>query len=502
MTLAYYVSGTHNKDSTFELFFRTPPFKGEFAVFAGLDQVLSYLQHFEFTDDQLEYVSTLLPSAPPDFFTYLRTLDLSLLTVSSIPPGTLVFPRVPLIIVSGPLALCQLLETTLLTLVNYPTLIATNAARFRLAAGDDATLLEFGLRRAQGPDGGFSASKYSCLGGFDGTSNVTAGWVERGITVSGTMAHSFVMSFKGWEGYRGEEDFRVDVVRVRDEIRKGTNEGELRAFTDYALCFKSGFLALIDTYDTINGLYNFVAVAIAMGRRGLKPIGVRLDSGDLAYFSCECRNIFDSFKLSYPEFHWWDGLQIVASNDINEGVLIALGKQEHRITAFGIGTNLVTCQAQPALGCVYKLVEIDGDPRIKLSQDVEKVLVPGRKKCYRLLGSDGRPLLDLMTMESEEPPTKGVRVLARHPFEEQKRCFITPSKVVELNQIIWKDGKSQVSYPTITEARNRLQEGVKNIRDDHLRYHNPTPYKVSVSDGLYKFLHRIWMEEAPVVELS
>lgn len=502
MSLAYFKSKSHLKQSTFELFFRKAPFKGEFCVFAGLDQVLSHLSNFKFTDDQLNYVRELLPEAGDDFFDYLRGLTCDDLEVTSVLPGALVFPRVPLITVSGPLGLCQLLETTLLTLINYPTLIATNAARFRLASGAYPTLLEFGLRRAQGPDGGYSASKYAILGGFDGTSNVTAGWMEKGLKVSGTMAHSYVMSFKGWDGYSGDEVFREEAGKIRDKERPGTNEGELRSFVEYAQCFPSGFLALIDTYDTIGGVYNFCSVAVAMGRKGLKPVGIRLDSGDLAYLSRECRKVFDGFKGKYPDLKFWDGLQIVASNDINEEVLVALGKQSHCITAYGIGTNLVTCQAQPALGCVYKLVEVEGEPRIKLSQDIEKVLIPGRKNSYRLIGSDGSPLLDLMIMESEAPPTPGTRILARHPFEEQKRCFVTPTEVVLLSSVIWKDGVSKIAYPTIQEARQRRAKQIDACREDHLRHHNPTPYKVSVSDGLYKFLHKIWMEEAPVVELS
>jgi nicotinate phosphoribosyltransferase len=316
----------------------------------------------------LVVLPTFSPIFSAGFINYLRNLSCSSLTVTSALPGSLVFPRVPLITVSGPLGLCQLLETTLLTLINYPTLIATNATRFRLAAGPSPTLLEFGLRRAQGPDGGCSASKYAILGGFDGTSNVTAGWIERGLKVSGTMAHSYVMSFRGWEGYGGPEDFAGEVREVRDVKWPGTNEGELRAFVEYAQCFPKGFLALVDTYDTMGGVYNFCSVAVAMGRKGLKPVGVRLDSGDLAYLSRECRRVFNEFKASYPALEFWDGLQIVVSNDINEEVLVALGKQEHCITAYGIGTNLVTCQAQPALGCVYKLVEVEGEPRIKVRE--------------------------------------------------------------------------------------------------------------------------------------
>ena len=192
---------------------------------------------------------------------------------------------------------------------------------------------------------------------------------------------------------------------------------QLAAFVSYAIAFPEGFLALIDTYDTLgSGLRNFVLVSLALDDAGHRPIGIRLDSGDLAYLSTECRKKFTAISKSHGR-PFFDKLTIVASNDINEGVLQALKKEEHAITAFGIGTNLVTCQKQPALGCVYKLVEIGGEPKIKISQDIAKVLIPGKKKSYRLFGSDGSPLLDLMIRSDEAPPKVGERFLCRHPFE-------------------------------------------------------------------------------------
>ena len=205
-------------------------------------------------------------------------------------------------------------------------------------------------------------------------------------------------------------------------------------------------------------------------------------------------------KYGHP---WWDGLQIVASNDINESALIALGKEEHCITAYGIGTNLVTCQEQPALGCVYKLVEVAGKPRIKISQEISKILIPGRKESYRLYGSDGKPLIDLMVAEEEGAPKVGERILCRHPFEEQKRAFVTPKRVEKLSDVWW-DGKAGLvkSYPTIGDGRRKLKQQISSMRNDHLRNHSPTPYKVSVSEKLFEFLHRLWLEEAPVRELT
>ena len=236
---------------------------------------------------------------------------------------------------------------------------------------------------------------------------------------------------------------------------------------------------------------------------GHKPLGVRLDSGDLAYLSTEVHSQFAKIAdLLGEEYSYFRDLTIVASNDINEEVLWALSKQEHNITAFGIGTNLVTCQAQPALGCVYKLVEINGKPRIKLSQDIAKVLIPGKKEAYRIFGESGKIILDVMVMKDEEGPTAGRRFLCRHPFEEQKRVYVTPSRVEKLNVLAWDGRKGIViDMPTIDSSRAMVQESIGLLREDHLRGTNPTPVKVSVSDRLWRFLHTLWSTEAPVMEL-
>lgn len=200
---------------------------------------------------------------------------------------------------------------------------------------------------------------------------------------------------------------------------------------------------------------------------------------------------------------FFSSLAIVASNDINEGVLQALNKQEHAITAFGIGTNLVTCQKQPALGCVYKLVEIGGVPKIKISQDIAKVLIPGKKNSYRLFGADGSPILDLLIRSDESAPKVGERFLCRHPFEEQKRVYVTPSRVERLSLVVWNGAEGAVApMPTIGDSKRRVGEQIAVMRSDHIRYDNPTPYKVSVSDKLFKFLHKLWLDSTPVLELS
>ena len=276
--------------------------------------------------------------------------------------------------IEGPVFKTQLLETTLLTLVNYASLVATNAARFCAAAGQNKTLLEFGLRRAQGPDGGLSASKYCYLGGFDGTSNVLAGKLY-GIPIKGTHAHAYVSSYECMQDLTEQNladnlskesrpfaDLCLKYLKELGPILKilpeETNKGELAAFVSYAIAFPTNFLALVDTYDVLkSGLPNFLAVARALHECNYKAVGLRLDSGDLAYLSLEVRA---KFLLVAEAFNIDDfkNFNIVASNDINEETLVSLEKQGHSIDTFGIGTHLVTCQKQPALGCVYKLVDV------------------------------------------------------------------------------------------------------------------------------------------------
>ena len=507
MAYAYWQSGRHECHAVFDLFFRKNPFGGEFTIFAGLEEVTRYLSAFRFGEDDLEYVHSLLPTCDPRFLDWLRSIDCARVKVHAIREGTVVFPRVPLLTVEGPLAICQLLETTLLTLVNYASLVTTNAARFRIAAGADKTLLEFGLRRAQGPDGGVSASRYSYIGGFDATSNVLAGKLF-GVPVRGTHAHAFVTAFTGMDDLVGRTltttqghavDFVALVEQCRDELGfTRTNAGELASFAAFALAFPRGFLALVDTYDTLrSGVPNFLTVALALIRCGYQPVGIRLDSGDLAFLSRASRRLFRE-TAARAGFDC-DRLAISASNDINEETLLSLNQQGHDIDVFGVGTHLVTCQAQPALGCVYKMVELDGAPRIKLSQDLDKVTIPGKKEAYRLVGLEGIPLLDLLIRSGEDRPRPGMRILCRHPFNEAKRAFVTPSEVIPLHELVW-DGSAR-ELPAIHAVRARVFEQIAMVREDHVRVLNPTPYKISVSATLYEFIHALWLREAPVPEI-
>ncbi|XP_077299018.1 nicotinate phosphoribosyltransferase isoform X3 [Arctopsyche grandis] len=514
MAYAYWKSGKIDDVAVFDLFFRSNPFQGEFTIFAGLEECLKFLESFHYSDSDIAYLIQTLPETiEPEFFTYLKQLTCKDVTVSAIEEGSVAFPRVPLLRVEGPLIITQILETTLLTLVNYASLVATNAARYRMVAGKNISLLEFGLRRAQGPDGGLSASKYSYIGGFDGTSNVLAGKLFN-IPVKGTHAHAYITSFSNLDDLgmtvipHGETkvphnlselavNWREKISHLIDISPEEASDGELAALISYAVAFPNGFIALVDT----SGLLNFCAVALALNDVGYKAIGVRIDSGDLAYLSVLARNTFEKVakKLKLP---WFANLTIVASNDINEETILSLNEQGHKIDCFGIGTHLVTCQRQPALGCVYKLVEINGQPRIKLSQDVGKVTMPGHKEAYRLYGADGHALIDLLQRSSEAPPEVGQKVLCRHPFQESKRAYVIPTRVEKLYKLYWKNGEICVKSPPLSHVRERVQNSLKTLRQDIKRNLNPTPYKVAVSDDLYNFIHDLWLQNAPIGELS
>ncbi|CEL99239.1 unnamed protein product [Vitrella brassicaformis CCMP3155] len=519
MCYAYWKAGKENQHAVFDLFFRKCPFHGEFAIIAGVEEAVRFLNTFHFSNDQIEYLKGQLPTAKEGFFDFLKKLDCSKVTVYAIPEGSIVFAKEPLMRIEGPLAVCQLLETPLLNLLNYASLVATNAARHAMASAANPgnrpiQLLEFGTRRAQGPDGAMSASRYSYLGGFHGTSNVRAGHLF-GIPVVGTHAHAFVTSFEGLRDLEGEpkplgtcEDFVQLVLQYRAEFNRKVatkptmqNEGELAAFISYALSFPKNCLALVDTYDTIHsGVCNFLMVALALHSLGYKARGIRLDSGDLAYLSKEARKLFKATSKAFDVP--FDSLAIVASNDINEKVIMALNQEGHELDSFGIGTHLVTCQAQPALGMVYKLAELDSTPRMKLSQDVEKTSIPCRKALYRLYARSGVAVLDMMQHSADPPPKEGDRIFCRHLFDETKRCYVVPSRVEQLLVCIWQEGKSVGHRPSLKECRDHCIQSLKMVRSDHLRTENPTPYKVSASGVFYDFFKDLWQKTSPIFELQ
>ncbi|CAN6322028.1 unnamed protein product [Urochloa humidicola] len=523
MAYAYWKAGKHLDRAVFDLYFRKNPFGGEFTIFGGLEECIRFIANFKFTEEEIKFLRSVMPTCEDGFFEYLSSIDCSDVEVYAIPEGYVVFPKVPLMRIEGPVAVVQLLETPFLSLVNYASLVTTNAARHRLVAGKSKNLLEFGLRRAQGPDGGISASRYSYMGGFDATSNVAAGRLF-GIPIRGTHSHAFVSSFMGLDeitdkaltssdGSNKCENFVSLVQNWLTKIQGAssmrgtfgeTSQSELAAFTSYALAFPNSFLALVDTYDVMrSGVPNFCAVALALNDMGYKAVGIRLDSGDLAYLSVETRKFFHSIEKDFGVVGFGK-MNITASNDLNEETIDALNKQGHEVDAFGIGTYLVTCYAQAALGCVFKLVEINKQPRIKLSEDVTKVSIPCKKKCYRLYGKEGYPLVDIMTGEEEPGPKIGERLLCRHPFNESKRAYVVPQHVEELLKCYWpgNSSNSREELPSLHEIRSRCIQHLERMRPDHMRRLNPTPYKVSVSAKLYDFIHFLWLNEAPVGELQ
>ena len=397
MAYAYWKCNKHNDNACFDLFFRKNPFRGEFTIFCGLEECIRHILNVGFSQSDIDYLRQVLPDDVHEgFIEYLLSLDGSDITLHAIPEGSIVFPREPLITVEGPLAKLQIIETTLLNLVNFASLVATNAARFRLVAGEDVRLLEFGLRRAQGPDGGVSASRYCYIGGFDATSNILAGKMY-GIPCKGTNAHSFITSFNKLtdldhidKTINGCPCTMKDFIQICISYKEAvcnllkvnsseTIEGELTSFVSYAFTFPKSYLVLVDSYDVFNsGVPNFLIVALALHSLSFKAVGVRIDSGDLAYQSIEIRK---AFKQAAEHFgiDYFSNFSIIGSNDICEETIASLNQQGHSLNAFGVGTHLVTCKSQPALGCVYKLVKVNGLNRIKLSEDPIKTTMPGKK---------------------------------------------------------------------------------------------------------------------------
>ncbi|XP_022631702.1 nicotinate phosphoribosyltransferase 2 isoform X2 [Vigna radiata var. radiata] len=484
MAYAYWKSGKHQERAVFDLYFRKNPFGGEYTVFAGLEECVRFIANFKLTEEQIDYIKdNLSVSCEEGFLDYLRGIDCSDVEVYALPEGSVVFAKVPLLRVEGPLAVVQLLETPFINLVNFASLVSTNAARHRFVAGKSKTLLEFGLRRAQGPDGGIGASKYSYIGGFDATSNVAAGMLF-GIPLRGTHSHAFVSSY-------------MSLDEIKDKaLRKKDGSSTCQDFVSLV----GDWLRKIEVMRS--GVPNFCAVALALSDLGYKAIGIRLDSGDLAYLSCEIRKLFCSIEKEFglPGF---GKMSITASNDLNEETIDALNKQGHQIDAYGIGTYLVTCYAQAALGVVFKLVEINNRPRIKLSEAVSKVTIPCKKRIYRLYGKEGYALVDIMTGEDEPPPKVGERILCRHPFRESKRAYVVPQKIEELLRCYCAgtSDKNEEILPPLKDIRERCIQQLEQMRPDHMRRLNPTPYKVSVSAKLYDFIHFLWLNEAPVGEL-
>lgn len=491
MAYAYWKNGIHETDAVFNLFFRKCPFKGEFAFFVGLDEALRFVENFGFSASDIEYLKRKMPECEPEFFDWLAVQNTSKIRIKAFPEGNLAFPHEPLMEVSGPLAVGQLLETTLINQTGFPTLCATNAARFRIAVGRHKKLVEFSLRRTQGADGGVTAARSSYAGGFDGTSNVLAGKLYD-IPIFGTMAHSYITAFSGItpkvkmnvrNKHTGRmQNIRRTVFKYRELLGfQNTSTSELEAFTAFAFAYPNGFLALVDTYNTLrSGVPNYIAVALALIEYGYQPLGIRLDSGDLALLSKQAREKIEYAAWAFQQFS--ESLlrsQILASNDINHDTVRNIKEAGHAIDVFCIGTHQGTCKDQPAIGMVYKLVQIAGKPCLKVSEDADKTTWPGEKKVYRLWGK-GAPVADIIILDYEAPPEPEKEI---EVHTNDGVLTVWPTRVDWLNPQQWPNIHLLSDKPNLTihEIRERVLDWLETFPEKHLRLESPEKYHVGVS---------------------
>ncbi len=448
MAHAYWKAGLAKHRAVFHLFFRKNPFRGGYAIAAGLEQAVALLERWRFSADDLRWLSTLTgnDSAPlfdPAFLEFLGQMELQL-DVDAVPEGTAVFPHEPLIRLRGPLLQCQLLETPLLTIINFQTLIATKASRVcRAAAG--GPVLEFGLRRAQGIDGGLAASRAAFIGGCSATSNVLAGKMY-GIPTKGTHAHSWVMAFPD----------------------------EPSAFAAYASAMPNNCVFLVDTYDTIEGVHNAVEEGRKLRAMGHEMVGIRLDSGDLATLSRAARTILDDG--GFPS------AAIVASDSLDEHRIVELQAQGARIDIWGVGTNLVTARDQPALGGVYKLAAIappgeDWEYRIKLSEHPIKVSSPGVQQVRRFTDSTGRALGDLI-FDEDHPPEP---ILVDIADPTQRTVLPRDARTTDLLQPIYRGGSLRWTAPPLPAVQGRAAAQLAALPPDVLRFSAPATYPTGLS---------------------
>ena len=484
----FFNEGRHNEKASFDLFYREQPFDGTFAIFAGLNEAIRFLKDYKFSEEQLHFIQRNLTGETDGFINYLRSIDTSTIKIYAVPEGSVVFPKAPLMRIEGPLALCQLIETPLLNAINFPTLMTTNALRFKLHVGN-RKLMEFGLRRAQGSDGGMSSSKYSYLGLFDSTSNVLAGEMY-GIPISGTVAHSFITSFFDFSQLKSTKIKNLKTGEMIDLLESANivfkemgfhpNKTETAAFISQAISYPNNFLALADTYDSIkSGVPNFLGVAYGLEKAGYRGKGIRLDSGNLAKLSKKVRELYRDFAKHF-DLPYAEHFVITASNNINEKQLIELEKDGHEIDAFGIGTHLVTCERQPALGGVYKLVEVNGTPRIKISDNAAKYTIPCRKNLYRCYDKDGIEIADLLTKLDEKPQPGILEVYQVYPIKQ--KLTIEVSEIKPLYNIVW--GNGSVPEETLQQARERVLDAYNNFNKQVLAVHNEKPYCVAMTAAL------------------
>ena len=455
MAYGYWKAGVSDHEAAFHVTFRHNPFGGQFTVACGLATAIDFLRMFHFTETEIAYLASQRgndgkPLFDSGFLDYLRDLRLTC-DIDAIPEGTLVFPNEPLIRVSGPVAQCQLLETTLLNILNFESLIATKAARVCLAAKNDP-VIEFGLRRAQGVDGGLTAARAAYIGGCVGTSNLQAG--ERfGIPVSGTQAHSWIMFF----------------------------ESEDEAFQTYASAMPNNCVLLVDTYNSIEGVRHAIDVASQLRKEGHEMIGVRLDSGDRVALSIEARRMLDKAGFT--------NAKIVCSGDLDEHVIADMKQGGARIDMWGVGTKLTTGQPDAALSGIYKLGAVrhpggQWQYRIKLSDEAAKTSCPGLLQVRRFQQPDGRFIADAI-YETDHAISEPCVVV---DLETEKKTEI-PAKTDYSDLLVPVFRRDQLVYqtPNLEASREHARKQLDCAPPEILRLKNPTPYKI----GLERSLHEL-----------
>lgn len=434
-----YFNKNQNQQAVFDYFFRKLPFNGGYAIFAGLEEIISIIEELRFSESDIAYLKE--HDFEPEFLAYLKDFRFRG-TINAMQEGEIVFPTAPVLQVEANLIEAQIIETILLNTLNFQTLIATKASRIRTVAGDK-TLLDFGLRRAQGP-GGYYASRAAMVGGFDGSSNVITGR-DYGFPISGTMAHAFVQSY----------------------------DDELTAFRDFAENRPKNCVLLVDTYDTLkSGMPNAITVAKEMEARGQKLLAIRLDSGDLAYLAKRCRIMLDQAGLDY--------VKIAASNQLDEYVIQSLQNQNAPIDVYGVGTNLVIGKPNGALDGVYKLSFANGKPRIKISESISKVTLPHKKQVYRILTEDNVLIgADAIALSQEAHIS-----VMHHPVEPFKNLNIDDLKQQAMLQPVMQEGKRVYPEKTVQEIAAFSKKQLAALPDEFKRFDNPHIYKVGISDQL------------------
>lgn len=458
MMNGYLKCGTAERKAVFDVFYRGVG-GFSYAVAAGLEQVVEYVENLHFSDDDIEYLRS-LNQFGEDFLTALKNFKFTG-DIKAIPEGTIVFPYEPLLTVTATLFESQLVETALLTFLNHQTLIATKA--LRLCESTKGQILEFGLRRAQNADAGIYGARAAYIGGCRQTSNVLAGKMFD-IAVKGTHAHSWVMSFPD----------------------------ELTAFRKYAEIYPDGCLLLVDTYDTLkSGVPNAIKVFDELTAKGYRPLGIRLDSGDLAYLSKKARAMLDAAGYDY--------VKIFASGDIDEDVLLALQAQDAKIDIFGIGTRLITSYTNPSLGGVYKLAAMENekgelDPKIKVSNTPAKITNPGLKKVVRIYDADNMAAADLICLEDDVfNESKPLTIF--HPEQIWKKTTFEKYHIEELMVDVFKGGKLVYKLPSLAEIGKRLDEQAASFYPEYLRVVNTQEYKVDLSQRLYDLKHKLLLNK-------